>query len=162
MKLRIYAIIVTLVLIAVLTNPSAEQHYAKLAQLYPWVNESLLADAQETVWILSSTSDQISEPAYNSAIGRPPVSRLIYTSLGALSFVQYDERAAPCGNDEGPSKPISIGFLGYVFAERPPKVLSEEAARLDEQNRQLDKMLGEVAELRKETEALEQQVKRNH
>jgi len=126
MKLRIYAVVVTVLLIAVLTNPSPQTHYAELRKYYPWVDESLLADAQEKVWLLTSTSDQRSEPAYNSTIGRPLVSRLIYTSLGALSFVQYDERSAPCGNDEGPSKPISLGFLGYVFADRPPKGPYEE------------------------------------
>jgi hypothetical protein len=126
MKLLVYAIVVTVVLLAALTNPPADQHYEKLAQLYPWVNESVLADARQTVWRLALLSDRKSEFPYNSTIGFGQDLRLIYTSLGVLSFVRCDERWPLCANDQGASKPISIGFLGYVFAERPPKGLYEE------------------------------------
>lgn len=57
-ELLIYAIFVTVVLAAVLTNPSGERHYKQLAHFYPWANESLVADAQMKVRILSSPSEQ--------------------------------------------------------------------------------------------------------
>ena len=135
MKLRIYAIFVTVVLVAVLTNPSAERHYEKLAQFYPWVNESRLVDAQEAVWRLSPPSEQKRGHPLHSFPNDGFGVYLIYTSWGLLSFVQCDERYPPCGNDEGPSKPLSIGFLGYVFAERPPTPEEYEKQR----QRQLDK-----------------------
>lgn len=135
MKLRIYAIFVTVVLVAVLTNPSAERHYENLAQLYPWVNESRLADARMEVWRLSPPSEREKWLPYDSSTNNDYGLYLIYTSWGLLSFVQCDERYPPCGNDGGPSKPLSIGFLGYVFAERPPTLEEYEKER----QRELDK-----------------------
>jgi hypothetical protein len=46
MKLCIYSVAVTLALIAALTNPSNQTHFAKLESAHPWVNESLVADPQ--------------------------------------------------------------------------------------------------------------------
>jgi hypothetical protein len=135
MKLRIYAIFVTVVLVAVLINPSAERHYEKLAQFYPWVNESRLADARMEVWSLSPPSEREKLLPYDSLTNDGYDLRLIYTSWGLLSFVQCDERYPPCGNDGGPSKPISLGVLGFVFAKRPPTPEEYEKQR----QRQLDK-----------------------
>jgi hypothetical protein len=140
MKLRIYTIVVTVALIAVLANPSAERHYEKLAQFYPWVNESRLADARMEVWSLSPTSEREKWLPYDSLTNDGSDIYLIYTSLGVLSFVQCDERCPPCGNDEGPSKPISIGFLGYVFAKRPPSPEELETRREREAQAQLDRL----------------------
>ena len=135
MKLRIYAIFVTVVLVAVLTNQSAERHYEKLAQFYPWVNESRLADARMEVWSLSPPSEREKWLPYDSLTNDGYDLFLIYTSWGLLSFVQCDERYPPCGNDGGPSKPISLGVLGFVFAKRPPTPEEYEKQR----QRQLDK-----------------------
>ena len=139
MKLRIYAIFVTVVLVAVLTNPSAERHYEKLAQFYPWVNESRLVDAQEAVWRLSPPSEQKRGHPLHSLTNGGHDLCLIYTSWGLLSFVQCDERYPPCGNDAGPSKPLSIGFLGYVFAKRPPTPEEFETRRERQRQRLLPK-----------------------
>lgn len=158
MKLRIYAILVTLVLLAVLTNPSAERHYEKLAQFYPWVNESLLADAKETVWRLSPPSERGAfDPSFTSMKadeerGDSLASehkrwvdaergRLIYTSLGILSLVtsQNTDPDNWCATNQGPTlpRPISIGFLGYVFAKRPPTPEELEKQHLEEERQRL-------------------------
>jgi len=118
-KLRIYAIAITLVLIAVLTNPPGEQHYVKLAQLYPWVNESLLREAKLKLWRLSPSTDREAQPPYGFYDSADTPPSLTYASYGVVSFV-YPMRPflRTCGNGRGPL-PISIGFLGQVFARRP-------------------------------------------
>ena len=120
MKLRIYAITVTLVLIAVLTNPPAEQHYVKLAQLYPWVIESLLQDAKSKTWRLSPPADREAQLPYVPLDWTNTPPTLIYESYGVVSFVyrSHPSLVGECGTGYGPP-PISIGFLGHVFAKRP-------------------------------------------
>ncbi len=120
MKLRIYAIAVTLILVAVLTNPPAEAHYVKLAQLYPWVIEFLLQDAKFRTWRLSPPADREAQPPYGSYDSANARSILTYQNYGVVSFV-YQNRlhlGGVCGTGYGPP-PISIGFLGHVFAKRP-------------------------------------------
>ena len=142
-KLRIYAIVVTLVLVAVLTNPSAERHYEKLAQFYPWVNESRLADAQEAVWRFSAPSERDAvAPSFTSMKAAEehtdrPISdhkrwvdalrgRLAYTSWGVLSVATTqiaDADIGGCATGIGLRhlpQPISLGVLGFVFAKHPP------------------------------------------
>lgn len=128
MKLRIYAVVVTLVLIAVLTNPSEELHYAKLRQFYPsWVDECLLNGAKLKLWHLSPPTEQEGHAPYDQYDSTGNLSRVLnYTSLGFFSIVKTEELWRPCGLSFGPRWPISIGFLGYVFAKRPPKSLNEE------------------------------------
>lgn len=163
MKLRIYAIFVTLVLVAVLTNPSAERHYEKLAQLYPWVNESLLADAQETVWRLSPPSEQETVAAFftrmKAAQERTKApdpehkgwvdawrGRLFYTSWGILSVVTTqitDVDLGECATGSGlrllPQR-MSLGFLGYVFVKRAPTPEELEKRIKNERQLLLDKV----------------------
>ena len=123
MKLRIYAIAVTLVLTAVLTNPSAEHHYTKLRQCYPWIDKSLLLDAKMKLWLLTPPSDQEGTTPYDdydSPKDVPPI--LVYESWGVFSLVHRVEAETYCVTHLGPELPISVGFLGCVFATRPSKV----------------------------------------
>ena len=162
-KLRIYAIFVTLVLVAVLTKPSAERHYEKLAQLYPWVKESVLADAQKTVWRLSPPSDQETvaafftrmKPAQERTKAPNPEhkgcvdawrGRLFYTSWGILSLVTTqitDVDVGECATGSGLRllpQPISLGFLGYVFVKRAPTTKELEKRIKNERQLLLDKV----------------------
>jgi hypothetical protein len=156
MKLRIYAIFVTVALVAVLTNPSAERHYEKLAQFYPWANESRLADAQEAVWRLSPPSerDDVAASLTRMKATEEPADRpitdhkrwvdalrgrLAHTSWGVFSVVttQVTDVDDWCATDIGLRRlprPISLGFLGYVFAKRPPT--PEELEKFLEKDRQ--------------------------
>jgi hypothetical protein len=168
MTLRVYAISLTVVLVAVLTNPSAERHYENLAQFYPWVNESLLADAKETVWRLSPpsergavdasfTSMKADEEREDSLVSEhkrwvdAERGRLIYTSLGILSVVtsQKTNTDNRCGTYLGPTlpRPISMGFLGCLFAKRPPT--PEELKKYLEKER--NRLLGKVRLLKRQT-----------
>ena len=137
MKLRIYAIVVTLVLDAVLTNPSEELHYAKLRQFYPsWVDECLLNGAKLKLRHLSPPTEQEGHAPYDQFDSTWSLSQVLnYTSLGFLSIVQTEELWRPCGLSFGPRWPISIGFLGYIFAKRPPTPEEYEKER----QRELDK-----------------------
>lgn len=147
MKLRTYAIVVTLVLVAVLTNPSPGRHYEKLRQFYPWVNESLLAGALDDAWYLASPSERDALALSFERIRAPhertaaPVSkrkewldehrrntRLAYESWGLLSLVIAGNPSsdvglcATVGSTESlrPWPTLSIGLFGYVFAKGPP------------------------------------------
>ena len=121
MKLRIYAIAITLILVAALTNPPAEDHYVKLAQFYPWVIESLLQDAKSKTWLLSPPADREAQLPYVSLDWTNTPPTLIYESYGVVSFVygSHPSLVGECGTAGYGPPPMSIGFLGHVFAKRP-------------------------------------------
>ncbi|MFM8457724.1 MAG: hypothetical protein ACKOB0_02075, partial [Chthoniobacterales bacterium] len=100
MTLRIYAAILTAILLAVLTNPSAERHYAKLEKFYPWVNQSLLRNAEAKYEIFG----QLNEPFVGFDDENPP--KLTYKSIGIASFVQSKSQFQSATASQ---RPISVG-----------------------------------------------------
>lgn len=122
MKLRIYAVVVSILLIAALTNPSAQKHYAELERIYPWVADSLLLEVQPRVMTLDEICGPEADPSEHQA-SQPP--RLHYSSLGIASFV-YTRlslgRSFPiCGQSMVSPKYLflSFGIFGFVFTKEP-------------------------------------------
>jgi hypothetical protein len=120
-KLRIYAVVVTLALIAALTNPSEENHYAKLSSFHFWVNESLLTE-QEMEVRLRKGDDAPSEPmtqAEWAEYERNP--SLSYWNFGLASAVTAYPRYVPCPTGVTPTL-LSFGLFGFVFLKHFPTV----------------------------------------
>jgi hypothetical protein len=138
-KLRIYAIFLTVILVAVLVNPSAEQHYAKLEQFYPWVNEALLLQAR-----IKFSEGKTAFDFYDSPNDVPHT--LTYKSFGVLSTVHTKQFWEPCFTYLGPHWPTSIGFLGHVFAKRPTTPEELQLGREQERQVRLDKLSHSVKE----------------
>ena len=114
MKLRIYALVVTLALIAALTNPSREGHYSKLESAYPWVSESLLVDAQTQLRWANPTDAPCEETEENSLTGWFEPPHLSYWNFGLASAVTSYPRYVPCPVGVT-DRLLSFGLFGLVF-----------------------------------------------
>ena len=106
MKLRTYAVVVTLALIAALTNPSQDDHYAKLESVHPWVSESLLQSE------ISRRDRGRTPPKPFPELSQTPV--LSYWSYGLASAVTFYPRIVYCPTGVT-DKFISFGLFGFVF-----------------------------------------------
>jgi hypothetical protein len=105
MALRIYAIIITLAVIAALTNPPAERHYEAIAGVYPsQYGPSLFAE--NTTPLRDNETD-------------PPPTLLRYSNFRLFSSMDVVPSDCPCGEPD-PFTTISRGVLGYVFVRNLP------------------------------------------
>ena len=119
MNLRIYAAVVTMALIAALTNPSEQDHYTKLESIYPWVNESLLTDAQMEVRQREAADAPCDETEHVSLHEWLQIPALSYQSYGLASVVFSDDGWVTC--DVASTSPLlSVGLFGFVFLNNPP------------------------------------------
>lgn len=110
--LRTYAAIITLALVAALSNPTAEKHYAELARVYPWVEESLTLTAEAKYEIFSG----LNEPVVGCADDTPPA--LVYNDFRLFSWVEGETRF-PASDVPAPRRTLSLGILGYVWVKPP-------------------------------------------
>jgi hypothetical protein len=124
-KLRIYAVVVTLALIAALTNPSEENHYAKLQSLYPWVEESLLATAQMRYRFTDASREQTAQTLWPEWLQN---NYLSYRDYGIASAVVACLLSDPCPIGGEKCSLISLGFFGFVL----PLGEADAIASLDE------------------------------
>jgi hypothetical protein len=121
MKLRIYAVIVTLALVAALTNPSEQNHHAKLSAAYPWVSESLLADDQIRVYLDEPANAPHKETEENLIRERNEPPQLSYWNYGIASAVTSYPRYVLCPTGVTPTL-LSFGLFGFVFLKHFPTV----------------------------------------
>ena len=134
MNVRTYAIVITLALLAALTNPTQEHHYAKLRPEYPWLDASLLASAQ----LLFASAD--SADASREATGESLLSE--WSGTPALAYIDYRLasavfsclRWAPCATGGEKCSLLSFGFFGFVFVRSqndvvPPSEATEPAPK---------------------------------
>jgi predicted MarR family transcription regulator len=125
MKLRIYAVVVTLALIAALTNPSEQHHYDRLSSAHFWVNESVVTD-QQMEMRLRKGADAPSElmmQAKRAEYDRTP--SLSYWNYGLASAVTAYPRYVPCPTGVR-NRLLSFGLLSVVFLMDKPEALAPE------------------------------------
>lgn len=122
MMLRIYAVVVTVLLVAALTNPSAQKQYAKLERVYPWITKSYFVDAQTGVVLAGPRG------VPESREGTYPAPVFTYYSNGFFSYVCVRGRwpriqtRLPVPEHDGVAEhrgwpPSSIGAFGYVYTK---------------------------------------------
>lgn len=136
MNLRTYAIVITLALIAALTNPSQEHHYAKLGPEYPWLEQSLLATAQMRFGS-AGPADAPREATEESLLAEwSETPALTYRNYGLASAVFSCLRWDPCPTGGEKCFLLSFGFFGFVSIRGqndilPPSDTTEPALRED-------------------------------
>ena len=123
MNLRTYAIVITLALIAALTKPSQEHHYAKLGPEYPWLEQSLLATAQMR-FASAGPADASREATEESLLAEwSETPALTYRNYGLASAVFSCLRWDPCPTGGEKCSLLSFGFFGFVFIRGQSDIL---------------------------------------
>jgi hypothetical protein len=125
MKLRIYAAVVTLGLIAALTNPSEESHYIKLQSINPWLEGSLLATAKMRYSFADASREQAEQTLWPEWLENSFVS---YRDYGLASAVVSCLLWDPCPIGGEKCSLMSVGIFGFVI----PWGQSEAVASPDE------------------------------
>jgi len=104
-KLLIFTVLITLALIAALTVPSEQSHYAKLNSSYPRFNGLLFTDA-------------VKDAEQSNSTKRHNV-HLSYWNFGVASAVTSYPLYVPCPVGVT-DRLLSYGFFGFVFLKNPP------------------------------------------